>query len=107
MSQENLDHEKFVTVFKTGHHGTIALIKSLLDSADIKYFVKNENAQDLFGGGIFGVGYNPVIGPVQVQVLEEDAEDARELLKDISETPVSLDDDDDVSSDDESNAKED
>ncbi len=107
MSQENLDHEKFVTVFKTGHHGTIALIKSLLDSADIKYFVKNENAQDLFGGGVFGVGFNPVIGPVQVQVLEEDAEDARELLKNITETPVSLDDDNEVPGDDESNAKED
>ncbi len=107
MSQENLDNEKFVTVFKTGHHGTIALIKSLLDSADIKYFIKNENAQDLFGGGVFGVGFNPVTGPVQVQVLEEDAEDARELLKDISETPVSLDDDEENEDEEEQNPEED
>jgi hypothetical protein len=81
------DKEKLVTVFKTGHHGTIAVIKSILDEAGLEYSVKGEGIQDLIGAGIFGVGYNPITGPVEIQVLEDNAEYARELLKDVEETP--------------------
>ena len=81
------DKEKLVTVFKTGHHGTIAVVKSILDEAGIEYNVKGEGIQDLIGAGIFGVGYNPITGPVEFQVLEDNAEFAKELLKDVSENP--------------------
>lgn len=81
------DKEKLVTVFKTGHHGTIAVIKSILDEAGIEYSVKGEGIQDLIGAGIFGVGYNPITGPVEIQVLEDNVEYARELLKDVSDFP--------------------
>jgi hypothetical protein len=79
--------EKLVTVFKTGHHGTIAVIKSILDEAGVEFNVKGEGIQDLIGAGIFGVGYNPITGPVEFQVLEENEEYARELLKDVSDNP--------------------
>ena len=84
---ETKDNEKLVTVFKTGHHGTIAVVKSILDEAGLEYNVKGEGIQDLIGAGIFGVGYNPITGPVEFQVLEENAEFARELLKDVSDSP--------------------
>lgn len=80
---ENLDKERLVTVFKSGHEGLIALVKSLLDEAEIKYLVKNEGVQDLIGLGVVGTGFNPVIGPVQIQVLPEDEAEAREILKDV------------------------
>jgi hypothetical protein len=80
------DKEKLITVFKTGHHGTIAVVKSILDEAEIEYSVKGEQIQDLIGAGVFGVGYNPITGPVEFQVLEENAEYARELLKDVTDS---------------------
>ena len=86
--QEKEDKEKLVTVFKTGHHGMIAVIKSILDEAEIEYSIKGEGIQDLIGAGVFGIGYNPITGPVEVQVLEENAEYAIELLKDVSESPA-------------------
>jgi len=82
------DDEKLVTIFATGNHGLIALAKSILDDAEIKYYVKNERTEDLIGLGVFGTGYNPIIGPVEFQVLENDAEEAKKLLKDLSEGQV-------------------
>ena len=81
------DKEKLITVFKTGHHGTIAVVKSILDEAEIEYSVKGEQIQDLIGAGVFGVGYNPITGPVEFQVLEENTEYAKELLKDVTDSP--------------------
>lgn len=85
MNSEN--KERLVTVYKTGHHGTIAIVKSILDEAGIKYTAKGEGVQDLIGAGVFGVGFNPITGPVEFQVLEENAEYARELLKDVTDAP--------------------
>jgi hypothetical protein len=79
--------EKLVTVYKTGHHGIIAVIKSILDEAGIKYFAKGEGVQDLIGVGVFGMGYNTLTGPVEIQVLEEEAEYAKELLAGIEDAP--------------------
>ncbi len=84
---EAQDKEKLVTVFKTGHHGTIAIVKSILEEAGIEYAAKGEQVQDLIGAGIFGVGYNPITGPVEFQVLEDNAEYAKELLKDVEDFP--------------------
>ena len=61
--------------------------KSILDEAEIKYLIKNEGVQALFGVGTIGTGFNPITGPVTFQVMPEDEEEAKELLKDVSETP--------------------
>jgi hypothetical protein len=79
------DDEKLVTVFSTGNHALIAVAKSLLDDAGIEYYAMNERTEDLIGLGVFGTGYNPVIGPIEIQVLEENAEEAKNLLKDLTE----------------------
>jgi len=85
MSHE--DNEKLVTVFSSGHEGVIALVKSILDEAGIEYDAKGEGVQNLIGFGVVGTGFNPVTGAVEIQVLEENAEYARELLKDVTESP--------------------
>jgi hypothetical protein len=82
---ENLDKEKLITVFKSGHEGLIALAKSVLDEAGIEYLVKNEGVQDLMGIGVFGTGFNPITGPVQIQVLPSNEEYAKDLLKNMVE----------------------
>lgn len=86
----NQDKEKLVTIFTTGHEGVVALVKSVLDEAQIQYIAKGEGIQDLFGVGIIGTGFNVITGPIEFQVLEEDVEYARDLLKDVSENPPDI-----------------
>jgi len=74
---------KFVTVYETGDPAFIAFAKSILQSEGIKYFIKGEGLQDLFAGGRLGTGFNPAIGPAQIQVDEKDVEKAKDLLSQI------------------------
>jgi hypothetical protein len=69
-----------VTVLETSDQALIAVAKSLLEEAEIPCFAKGEGLQDLFGGGRIG-GFNIVIGPIQLQVPADAADDARDLLK--------------------------
>jgi L-cysteine desulfidase len=82
------DNSYAVTVFESGHEGLIALAKSMLDEANIEYVVKGEGVENLLGVGVMGTGYNPITGAVQIQVLENNAEQARLLLKDLKESDV-------------------
>ena len=47
----------------------------------IHFLVSNENIQNLFGAGIIGAGYNPLVGPIIIMVKEEDVEAVQEMLK--------------------------
>ncbi|MHB1128082.1 MAG: putative signal transducing protein [Bacillota bacterium] len=72
---------ELVTIYETGNPVLIAIIKSILDDAAIRYLAKGEGLQNLFALG--AIGGNPLIGPVKIQVNREDEEIARELLKDL------------------------
>ena len=74
---------KFVTVYETGDPALIAFAKSILQSEGIKYFIRGEGIQELFAGGRLGTGFNPVIGPVQIQVDEKDVEKAKDLFSQV------------------------
>ena len=50
--QEKENHESLVTVYETGNEAVVAVIKSVLDEAGIRYLAKGEGVQDLFGVGI-------------------------------------------------------
>jgi len=82
------DNEYAVTVFESGHEGVIAVAKSMLDEAKIEYSVKGEGVENLLGVGVIGTGFNPVTGAIQIQVLDKKAEEARELLKGLTENNV-------------------
>ena len=75
-----------VTVLSTGDPALLAVAKSLLEEADIEFFAKGEAVQDLVGGGRLG-GFNPAVGPVELQVAPEHADEARALLRDLTNTP--------------------
>ena len=70
---------KIETVYATGDPALVALVKSLLEDAEIEYFTKGYEIQDLIGIGRLG-GLNYVIGPVEFVVAAKDAPTARELL---------------------------
>ena len=61
----------------------IPLVKSLLDGAGIRYFIKNERTHDLLGYPRFSTGgYNSWWQP-EVMVEPGKAEEARALLRDL------------------------
>lgn len=84
------DSETLVTVYTTWNHALIALIKSMLDEAEITYLAKGENLQ--YADPIFAF-------PVEFQVMQKDEEFARELLKDVEES-IEIDSPDDGESED-------
>lgn len=71
---------EMVTVCVPSDPGEQALIESILDEAGIDHVTENSETQNLFGVGQIG-GYNLVVGPVRIQVAEEDAERARRLIE--------------------------
>jgi hypothetical protein len=73
-----------VTVLESADPAVLLVAKSLLEQADVSYFAKGEGAQDLFGAGRLGTGFNPGVGAIQLQVAADDADAARELLRDLS-----------------------
>ena len=70
----NEDSEVLITVYTSGNNAICALVKSMLDEAGINYLAKGDNLQSTYPINAF---------PVEFQVLESDAEFARELLKDV------------------------
>ena len=84
-AEEAPEYVELVTVLATGNPALIAIAKSLLDEAEIRYFVKGEGLQDLFAAGRIGAGFNPIIGPVEIQVDRHDAAEAKALLVDLEE----------------------
>ena len=77
---------ELVTVLATGSPAIIVMAKCLLDDAKIRYFAKGEGLQEWFVLGRVGTGFNPIIGPVQIQVLKDDEEVARKVLEDLEES---------------------
>ena len=68
---------KFVTILETSDRALMATAKSLLESAGIEYYVKGEDVQSM-------IGFGAIDGVPEIQVADEDAEDAKEILKDLA-----------------------
>jgi hypothetical protein len=68
-----------VTIFKTNNPALLAVAESLLEEAGIDFNVAGESLVHLFPGGALGTDMTP-----EVQVPAADAEQARELLKDLA-----------------------
>jgi hypothetical protein len=71
---------EMVTILETGDQSRIAVARSLLEDAGIPCIARNERLQNLFGWGAIGTGYNAAMGPIRLQVLQEDEDVARALL---------------------------
>ena len=80
------EYAEFATVLATGNPAIIAMAKSVLDAAGIECFAKGEGLQELFAAVGLGAHFNPITGPVEIQVRIEDEEEARKLLDDLEES---------------------
>lgn len=67
-----------VTVFRTNDPALLAVAQSLLEEANIDFVVAGESMVNLFPGGAVGSDVTP-----QIQVPAENADEARELLKEL------------------------
>ncbi len=70
------EYVEHVTVFRTGNPVVLALVRSVLEDAGIRCFVKGAVLKDLFG-----------IGSVEVRVRKEDEERAVSLLRETNFSP--------------------
>lgn len=95
-ADDNADYVDLVTVGVFTNAPELAVAKSLLEDADIQYFAKNEGVIGLFAMG--QVGYNPMVGAIEIQVHPDDADAAREILAQMAEAdadmPIDLSSDD-------------
>ena len=63
---------------------SLLVVQSVLEDAGIRYYARGAGLQNLFALGTMG-GFNPLTGPVQIQVNRDDAAAAAQLLKDLAE----------------------
>jgi Putative prokaryotic signal transducing protein len=91
---DTVEYEEFVSVLTIAEASLVPIVKSLLASENIRFFIKGEGVQDLFGPGRLGSGFNIITGPPVVYVEPDRAEEARELLAEVESSPEGADDDD-------------
>lgn len=75
----------YVDVFRTVDIATLAVIKSVLDGTGITYVVQGESALTLLPVGPLWSGLGSAGVAAVIQVPEEDAEEALELLRQVPE----------------------
>ncbi|MDQ3281231.1 MAG: DUF2007 domain-containing protein [Acidobacteriota bacterium] len=72
------DHDvRLMRVFETKDPGLVAIVRSLLDDAQIEFVTNAEDLQYLFYSGL------PVTNGVEFWVREDDLEEARALLAEL------------------------
>jgi hypothetical protein len=69
---------RLVTVLRANDPGSVAVARSILDGADIDYFVRGETIRNLTGWGLGG--FSSALGETEFQVREADAPAASRLL---------------------------
>ncbi|HEV7365990.1 MAG TPA: DUF2007 domain-containing protein [Gemmatimonadales bacterium] len=74
------------TVFNTGSIALMAVAKVILNSAGLPFVTKGEGLAELVGGVRFDGAASLITGPMQIQVRAADADEARDLLKEVRET---------------------
>lgn len=86
-TEESVDFEAFVPVVTLYDMATLLFAKSLLEGAGIRYYVQNEQVQDLFGLGRLGTGFSTISGAPVVLVEPSRAEEGSELMATLNVDP--------------------
>ncbi|MCJ7687986.1 MAG: hypothetical protein MUO60_01465 [Clostridiaceae bacterium] len=73
LPSEELEYVELITIAATSDISIIPIVKSILDSGEIKYFIKGELVRN------FAV-FNNIM---EIQVPLEDVQNAKDLLKDL------------------------
>ena len=79
--EDEPEYIEMVTVLKTHDTSVLLLAKSMLEEEGIPFFPKGDGINDLFAAG--RIGFNPVVGSIEIQVRIEDEPRAREILAEL------------------------
>jgi hypothetical protein len=80
---------KLVTVFRTAEADVLPVVRSLLEESGIPFAVKGEELVGMFPSAGLGLVIDPRSRAAEIQVTEDRADEARELLADVvQEHPV-------------------
>ena len=79
-------HSKTVEVFSTTDTMLLPIVKSLLESAGVDFYIQGEEALGLLPVGAMGSSVSRASLAARVHVFERDAPTVRQLLSEISET---------------------
>ena len=82
---------RLVTILRTADAGLVAVVKSILDAADIDYFLRGETLHNVMGWSGPGLS-NGALGEAEFQVRESDAADATRLLARLTTRITPVDD---------------
>lgn len=80
LKAKRVTYVNYVPLYSPVNESESALLKSILDSADIRYFVKNDNFGSLEVGPYIGL-----FNAKMIEVQEDQYESARDLLADYFE----------------------
>jgi hypothetical protein len=72
------------TVFTTVDTNAMIIAKLMLEVEGIQIIASGEGLQDLFGMGRSVGAFNPIVGPMRIQVAAEEADRAREVLAEMA-----------------------
>ncbi len=70
---------EMVTIYETTNLAQLSLIKAMFEREHVHYNARGENLQSLFAFGLVGE-FNPVTGPIKIDVARKDVEKARKIL---------------------------
>jgi len=74
-----------VKVFSGSDPVVLTLAKSILEKEEIRFVLRGEGTQSLFGIGTIGTGFNVITGPAEIFVDQSDVDQALKLLKELEE----------------------
>ena len=82
-SPHPLRKSKLITVLKANNSAQLTVAKSLLESTGIPCFAKGEMTQKFVSAGQIGTRFHLTTGPIELQVISDNASQAQEILKEI------------------------
>ncbi|HPF61107.1 MAG: DUF2007 domain-containing protein [Gemmatimonadetes bacterium] len=74
-----------ITVYSAPDITALMSARLALEAEQIPFMTQGEGVQDLFGFGRMITGFNPITGPVEIRVRDEDAERARAVLAELAD----------------------
>jgi hypothetical protein len=80
-ADSELHYVELVTVYEAANEGELAIVKGLLEANGIQFYAKGESIVAIEGLGSIG-GFNPLFGPICVQVAPDKVEEAKVVLSD-------------------------
>ncbi len=76
------DENDLLTVYEPGSEAEYVVLASIFEEQKIPFSQKNQAVQNLFGHGSAHSGFNPITGPIKIQVKRRNYDKAHQIIND-------------------------